>query len=54
MQTLEPMNVICPKCGKPSYMYHIPWAKGELNCKCINCNRYFNAAELYGMTTRSN
>lgn len=53
MQTLEPMNVICPKCGEPGYMYHIPWAKGELNCKCINCNRYFNASELYGMTARS-
>jgi len=46
-QTLEPVNAICPKCGNPNYMRHIPWAKGELRFKCLNCLRYFTFKDLH-------
>ena len=46
--TLEPANIVCPKCGNPNYMRHLIGANvGELDMKCINCNSYFNFDELY-------
>ena len=44
---LEPVNIICPICGNGNYMRHMYGANvGRLDVKCINCNAYFNFAEL--------
>lgn len=44
---LEPVNIICPICGNSDYMRHMYGANvGRLDVKCINCNSYFNFAEL--------
>ena len=46
--TLEPANIVCPKCGNPNYMRHrVGEGVGKLDMKCINCNSYFNFDELY-------
>lgn len=46
--TLEPANIVCPKCGSPNHMRHlIGEGVGELDMKCINCNSYFNFDEFY-------
>lgn len=45
---LEPINIICPRCGNGNYMRHLIGKNvGHLDLKCINCNSYFNFDELY-------
>lgn len=44
----EPLNIVCPVCGRGNYMLHfIGKNVGHLDIKCINCNSYFNFDELY-------
>ena len=44
---LKPINMICPNCRNGNYMRLLDFKNvGRLDVKCINCNRYFNYAEL--------
>ena len=45
---LEPLNIVCPKCGKAGYMRHLVGeGVGKIDVKCINCNSYYYSSELY-------
>jgi len=47
MAILEPLNIICPKCGNANYMRHLSGKNiGKLDVKCINCNSYYNLNDL--------
>ncbi len=49
---LEPVNIICPRCGNGNYMRHLSGkGVGLLDVKCINCNSYFSFEELYKQRT---
>lgn len=53
---LEPLNIVCPKCGNPRYMRylvfdHLTTVKDEyFDVKCINCNTYFRSQDFSGQT----
>ena len=50
MMDFEYLNIKCPKCGNGNYMVRMMGSTvkpgDELNCKCLNCNSYFNIDEL--------
>lgn len=48
MFRMEPINLICPNCDRPGYMYKMSGPNvGAIDVKCINCNSYFRSSELY-------
>ena len=52
---LEPINHICPRCGKGQYMRALIGDNvGDLDVKCINCNTYFKSADLYSLNKSDN